>query len=200
MSSRVPRLLHGALLHRSRSFGRARDAERCRARLRIYMCRAEACRVLELSARPFDRLVYDRSLTRNALTKARALEEGFKLELDLDWDAVRASETLQEVEERLICPMFGYRDVHEYYQDASSARALPAVRVPLLCINALDDPIAPPENLPLAEVRSQNLVALAVTEVGGHLGWCDPLDTRQVAPWIQSSTLDFLQAAVTSSK
>ena len=52
------------------------------------------------------------------------------------------SRTLKEVEETLICPMFGYRDVAHYYADASCAGSLPTVTIPLLCINAADDPIA----------------------------------------------------------
>ena len=85
---------------------------------------------------------------------------------------MQKSSTLQELETSLICPMFDYRDVHHYYQDASCATNLHSVTTPLLCINARDDPIAPSEGIPFNTFHENENLALAVTESGGHLGWC----------------------------
>jgi predicted alpha/beta-fold hydrolase len=43
--------------------------------------------------------------------------------------------------------MFDYRDVQDYYLHASCAASLDMVATPLLCVNALDDPIAPSEGV-----------------------------------------------------
>jgi predicted alpha/beta-fold hydrolase len=36
-------------------------------------------------------------------------------------------------------------DVDDYYDSQSSVRALPSVSVPLLCLNARDDPLIDPQ-------------------------------------------------------
>ncbi len=42
-----------------------------------------------------------------------------------------------------------WKDVHDYRQQSSSASYLPDVRVPLLCLNAEDDPVVRPISWPL---------------------------------------------------
>lgn len=39
--------------------------------------------------------------------------------------------------------MFGYKSVEEYYTIASPASKINRVRVPVLCLNAADDPFVP---------------------------------------------------------
>ena len=48
------------------------------------------------------------------------------------------------------------------------------MRVPLLCVNALDDPIAPKEAIPreaFGPAGGNPHLMLATTPTGGHLGW-----------------------------
>ncbi len=56
---------------------------------------------------------------------------------------------LLQFDKLVIVPMGGWKDVHDYRQQASSASYLSDVRVPLLCLNAEDDPIVSPKNWPL---------------------------------------------------
>lgn len=64
--------------------------------------------------------------------------------------------------------------------------------VPLLCLNAADDPIASvegvPEDVPL---RNPNVV-VAITSEGGHVAWCSgaaPLGNY----WVDDVTVEWLQ-------
>ena len=43
------------------------------------------------------------------------------------------------------------RGRRQYYRDGSCARYVPHVRVPLLCMNALDDPICQADAIPVDE-------------------------------------------------
>jgi len=91
----------------------------------------------------------------------------------VDTDAVLASATNRDFEERFTLRVHRrWRDVDHYYEDASCLFRLHDVHVPTLLLNALDDPLVPQELLHEAIERAssnQNL-AVAVTDVGGHLG------------------------------
>ena len=93
-------------------------------------------------------------------------------------------------------PCFGFATVDDYYEEASSDKRLKDLRVPVLLINALDDPIAPGAMLPFQQVRATDQVIMAVTTFGGHLGWCDPGRVRGGSAWIENSVVDFLELSL----
>jgi predicted alpha/beta-fold hydrolase len=64
-----------------------------------------------------------------------------------------------------------WKDVDAYYAGSSSAKRIPQVSIPLLCIQAADDPIAPEEAIPYAAIQQNPNCTLVVTPCGGHLGW-----------------------------
>lgn len=59
----------------------------------------------------------------------------------VDVAGVRAARTVRQYDAAAVVPQFGYADVDAYYADASAGRLLASVRVPLLVLNAADDPV-----------------------------------------------------------
>lgn len=53
------------------------------------------------------------------------------------------AERLWEWDDRFTSKMFGFKDWKEYYSDGHSFRKLPYVEIPMLIINAEDDPLSP---------------------------------------------------------
>uniref|UniRef100_A0A8C4NFM0 AB hydrolase-1 domain-containing protein n=1 Tax=Eptatretus burgeri TaxID=7764 RepID=A0A8C4NFM0_EPTBU len=81
--------------------------------------------------------------------------------------------TVWEYDERLISVMFGFRSNGDYYHAASPFHKVPAIHVPVLCLNAADDPLSPECAFPVEAIQISPCVALAVTEHGGHLAFLE---------------------------
>ncbi|CAG8606148.1 10259_t:CDS:2, partial [Acaulospora morrowiae] len=52
-----------------------------------------------------------------------------------------------------------------------SSQYITKVRIPLLCLNAEDDPVCSMDWVPIDEIKYNPYCILATTYYGGHLGW-----------------------------
>lgn len=84
-----------------------------------------------------------------------------------------------------------------YYAGSSSARRIPKVQIPLLCIQALDDPIAPAEAIPCDDIQANPNCVLAVTPCGGHLGWASGPGAPFNHPWSDAAVFEWLTSVHT---
>ncbi|CAO3577644.1 unnamed protein product [Absidia cylindrospora] len=111
---------------------------------------------------------------------------------NVDEDVVMSATTLRQFDDACTSKMFGYASVDDYYFHASSSRKIEHVKIPLLCLNALDDPIAHHEGLPIQQVQSNSNVVLALTPHGGHIGWFEYI--QQPSRWMNKPLIEFITA------
>jgi predicted alpha/beta-fold hydrolase len=86
--------------------------------------------------------------------------------------------------------------VDAYYAGSSSAKRIPNVAVPLLCIQAANDPIAPAAAIPCDAIKTNPNCVLAVTPAGGHLGWAAGPGAPWGHPWTDGAVTEWLASVL----
>jgi predicted alpha/beta-fold hydrolase len=92
---------------------------------------------------------------------------------ELDVDAILATDRSNEFDELYTVRLHRrWRDSNHYYDEASCLPRLKNVAIPTLLFNAADDPLVPPVLVDeaRAQARSNRFLAVALSDVGGHLG------------------------------
>jgi predicted alpha/beta-fold hydrolase len=87
-----------------------------------------------------------------------------------DAAAVRACRDLYDFDNAYTAPVHGFRDTEDYWQRASAKPLLGGVRVPLLILNAINDPFMPADKLP-GQHEVSRYVCIERPAGGGHVGF-----------------------------
>ncbi|XP_057773649.1 embryogenesis-associated protein EMB8 [Salvia miltiorrhiza] len=103
------------------------------------------------------------------------------------------AKSVREFDEGLTRVSFGFKSVDDYYSNSSSSDFIKNVTIPLLCIQAENDPIAPSRGIPREDIQKNPNCMLIVTPKGGHLGWVAGAEAPRGAPWTDPIVMDFLQ-------
>ena len=122
----------------------------------------------EKMASPGNR-VYMAHFLKALRRKVRAKAEKFPGELDLS--GLEEMRTFADFDARYTAPQHGFRDIYDYWEQASSGRVLAGISVPTLLLMAEDDPILTPECFPYAVAEESEVFELEVARHGGHVGF-----------------------------
>jgi predicted alpha/beta-fold hydrolase len=97
-----------------------------------------------------------------------------------------------EYDNRVVAPLHGFADVHDYYRRASSRQFLPNIQIPTLLIQAVDDPFMTPAVLPEPEELSAN-TTLLLQPGGGHVGFIGSRNSSQTDYWLEHCIPAFIR-------
>lgn len=168
---------------------------------------------------PWDLLLCDRFIGRNVVQRFydKALGAGLKRYAKKhqqfftrlsDWDGIEKARRVREFDTSGTCRVGKFDTADIYYRESSCVGYVRCIKVPLLCISALDDPVCTKEAIIWDECRANKNVILATTQHGGHLGYFDGMDAKGVW-WVRavdeyltilcSSTIIHKQVAIPDS-
>ena len=146
---------------------------------------------------PLNHLLFNRHLTnllKNVLKQQLSSINFDKFEIPCDMNQGLKSSTVREFDDRIVAPMSGYKDSNEYYTAATlHDKLIDKINVPLLCLNAADDPFAPEDSIPCDLLCRCPNVVMVLTQYGGHVGFTEGLFPRG-AGYMEKVVLQYVQA------
>ncbi|KAK9077067.1 hypothetical protein SSX86_005402 [Deinandra increscens subsp. villosa] len=161
---------------------------------------------------PWDLLIGDRFFTRaimqrfynrvlgNSLKGAAKLHQETYTRLS-DWEGIEKSRSIRDFNNYSARIAGNFETIDAFHRWASSARLVTNVSVPLLCVNAIDDPVCTDESIPWDECRKNKNIVLATTQHGGHIAFFEGMSGKSLW-WIRvvEEFLSKLHASPSMSK
>jgi predicted alpha/beta-fold hydrolase len=149
--------------------------------------------------RGFCRLVYTANFLGTMRAKIRLkVERDPGLREVVDLALALRSRTFAEYDRAVTAPLNGFANERDYWARASSAPYLGRIRRPTLLVNALDDPIVPPEALPNPTDLPPWIRAEFVPR-GGHAAFLEGRWPWRVRSWAERRALEFLGPLITGA-
>jgi predicted alpha/beta-fold hydrolase len=122
-----------------------------------------------------------------------ALNRAKKLDFAIDTERLSKVRSIREFDEVFTAPLSGYRDVFEYYSDASARSWLSRIHIPTLIIHARDDPLLPWQPLVDPAATENPALILILTEKGGHAAFIEKSRADIDRSWAENRVIDFFR-------
>jgi uncharacterized protein len=107
----------------------------------------------------------------------------------LDVSRLATVRVWRDFDEAFSAALGGYRDADDFYEQASAVHFMPTIQIPILLVNAQNDPILTPECTPVElALRYPNLF-LEIPRTGGHVGFMVAGDEFS---WAERRALEFV--------
>ncbi|CAM9872711.1 unnamed protein product, partial [Discosporangium mesarthrocarpum] len=114
----------------------------------------------------FGKIVYASNFLKSLLPKMqRKAVTNPELAEIVDLDRVQKATTIGEFDDAVIAPIYGFKDFQDYYRKTQSGPRLSEVRVPLLAVQARNDPFMDETKLPREKSLKGAPVRLAYYQV-----------------------------------
>ncbi len=132
--------------------------------------------------------MYDKMFKRSLISKLKLKHKQFPKEVPIEkLDEVK---TLWHIDEFFTGPMHGYDGAEHYYESCSSLQFLAKTQIPLMLINAQDDPFLSADCYPYRFSDEHPYFELVAPKHGGHVGFY----TKGKVFWHEKLIADFFRA------
>lgn len=100
------------------------------------------------------------------------------------WTKNKSISSIYEYDAQITVPLWGYLNIHDFYEKASSARVISNVQLPFDLIMSLDDPFI--DHRVLDGLKLSNTTKVWLTHTGGHLGFIGRSEKEQGVHWLDN--------------
>ncbi|MPR33620.1 YheT family hydrolase [Salmonirosea aquatica] len=111
----------------------------------------------------------------------------------LDVSRLAAVGVWRDFDEAFSAALGEYRDADDFYEQASARNYMPGIRIPVLLVNALNDPILTPECAPTELAQGHPHIFLETPRTGGHVGFMVAGDEFT---WAERRALEFTKRRI----
>jgi len=115
-------------------------------------------------------------------------------ELGVDLEETLKSTRSWDYDSRITCKILGFQNPEQYYRQVSCVNYLEKIKVPVLALSSLDDPVVTKDCIPYEEFKSNPNLILATTRAGGHIGWFTGVKAPQ--RWYSYPVVEFLETVL----
>ncbi len=127
-----------------------------------------------------------RTLKPKALQKAREHPDLLNLK------AVKRARSWRAYDAAATAPLHGFESAEDYWSRSSSLPYLRRIRLPVLLLNARDDPFIPASILPQELVNGSKWLQAEFTDRGGHAGFVSGAWPWRPVYWAEQRSIEFL--------
>ncbi|WP_436516075.1 YheT family hydrolase [Ekhidna sp. To15] len=107
--------------------------------------------------------------------KQKIIEKSEQVDLPVDIEVIQKVKNFREFDEAFTLKVHPeYKDANDFYTRITSDQFLPNIKVPLLIVNALNDPMLGDPCYPLNIAENSNNIYLEMPKKGGHVGFTMP--------------------------
>ncbi|KAJ2828406.1 hypothetical protein IWW50_001404 [Coemansia erecta] len=111
--------------------------------------------------------------------------------VDFNVKKIAQSSSIMEFTEEMTRKAFGYKSAKHLLDDSSCHPHLENIRIPMLFLNSLDDPICIERLIPYEKLVSNPFLVLVLTAHGGHIGY---MGSSWPSSWIEHPVSQFFSA------
>ncbi len=122
--------------------------------------------------------------------KAKIREKALRFPDMIDLTGLASMTTFASFDNAYTAPLHGFHDAEDYYRRCSSRPLLPAIRIPTLIVQALDDPFLANSCYPVPEAQQSEHLFLELPDYGGHVGFIGAWRKRMY--WSEQRAAAFL--------
>jgi predicted alpha/beta-fold hydrolase len=136
----------------------------------------------------FNQAVYSKNFLTSLIPKVqrKALNPRLQSQVSrvLDVDAICQVKTIGDFDDKFIAPIYNFKSNVDYYEKSQSGPFLKFIKVPLLAIQAIDDPFIESSTLPTEKDLQGAPVILRYHDYGGHCGFVSKYAEDNVEGWL----------------
>jgi len=107
----------------------------------------------------------------------------------MDFNNMKKVKNWKDFDHYFSAPLNGYKNADDFYTQASAINFMPDIQIPVLLVNAQNDPILTPSCFPIDFAKAHQFLHLEIPEKGGHVGFSS---WGKTFAWSEERTWEFV--------